>query len=70
MAKTFSVKTTARKLAKVLVGTTIQTPKDGAGVVTGVGVQQGEVWIFITIKGAGFNGSDLKTAIRSADASF
>jgi hypothetical protein len=64
MTKTYSIKTTARKLAAQIVGTEYATPADGTGTVTGVSAAQGEVWIFITVKGAGFNGSDLKTAVR------
>jgi hypothetical protein len=59
-----SIKTTARKLAQSLIGTAFTTPKDGTGTVTAVTASKGVIWIHVTVKGAGFNGSDLKTAVR------
>lgn len=50
------------KLTKSVRGTQVVTPA-GVGTATGAGVQDGQVWIFVTVEGAGFNGSTLKTAV-------
>ena len=44
----------ARGLVGVVTGLQADTHRDGA-------------WIFVTIKGAGFNGSDMKTAFRPSE---
>jgi hypothetical protein len=67
MSKTNSTKSTARRLAKDLVGTQLWMPFGFQGTITGVEVAQGEVWVFLTVPGAGIFGSDLKTAVRSVD---
>lgn len=57
-------KSQARTMAKNLTGCRMDT-KDGTGVVNGVWTDQsGQGWIGVTIEGAGFNGSTLKTAIK------
>lgn len=57
-------KSATRKLATALIGTEITTA-DGTGTVTDVWTAKGVTWIGATIKGAGFNGSDLKTAVQA-----
>lgn len=57
-------KTEARKLAKSLVGSKMGSPS-GTGTVTRVWIDQfGTAWIGLTVEGAGFNGSTLKTAVK------
>lgn len=56
----------AKNLKAQLVGTQFETPADGTGTVTDVRNDKGVVWIFVTIPGGGFNGSQLKTAVRAA----
>jgi len=58
-------KSAARKMASQIVGTET-TVAAGTGTVTAVTVDAFKTaWIHITIPGAGFNGSTLKTAVKA-----
>ncbi len=46
------------------IGTVHTTANDGTGTVTDAFTSKGQTFITVTIPGAGFNGSDLKSAVR------